>query len=86
MLERKITDQNIKKIYADGAYHSPANDDICKNIDMIFTGIQGAKSRYDLEMTSEGLMFTDTYTGEQMKAVLALILFGLITSQNYLTL
>ncbi|MCK9328139.1 MAG: transposase [Bacteroidales bacterium] len=66
----KITDQSIKKVFADGAYHSPANDDICKNIDMIFTGIQGAKSRYDLEMTPEGLMVTDTYTGEQMKAVL----------------
>ena len=66
----KITGQSIKKVYADGAYHSPANDDIYKNIDMVFTGIQGAKSRYDLEMTSEVLMVTDTYTGEQIKAVL----------------
>jgi len=37
---------------------------------MVFTGIQGAESKYDLELTSEGLLVTDTYTGEQMKAVL----------------
>ncbi|MDY0286886.1 MAG: hypothetical protein RBR21_12200, partial [Bacteroidales bacterium] len=35
-----------------------------------FTGIQGAKSRYDLEMTDEGLMVTDTYTDELIKAIL----------------
>lgn len=66
----EITGQKIKTVYADGAYHSPANDDICKNIDMVYTGIQGAKSRYDLEMTDEGLMVTDTYTGELIKAIL----------------
>lgn len=66
----EITGQKIKTVYADGAYHSPANDDICKNIDMVFTGIQGAKSRYDLEMTDEGLMVTDTYTDELIKAIL----------------
>ena len=37
---------------------------------MVFTGIQGAKSRYDLEMTDEGLMVTDTYTDELIKAIL----------------
>ena len=37
---------------------------------MVFTGIQGFESRYDLEMTPEGLLVTDTKTGEQMKAVL----------------
>lgn len=66
----EVTGQMVKKIYADGAYQSPNNDDCCENIDMIFTGIQGAESRYDLDMTPEGLLVTDTKTGEQMKAVL----------------
>ena len=38
---------------------------------MIFTGIQGATSRYDLEMTDKGLMVTDTKTGNRIPAVLA---------------
>jgi len=36
---------------------------------MIFTGIQGATSRYDLEMTDKGLMVTDTKTGKRIPAV-----------------
>ncbi len=66
----EVTGQKIEKAYADGAFQSPANDEICKDIDMVFTGIQGAESRYDLEMTPEGLLVTDTQTGEHMKAVL----------------
>lgn len=66
----EVTDQMVEKIYADGAYQSPANDDCCENIDMVFTGIQGAVSRYDLEMTPEGLLVTDTKTGEIKQAVL----------------
>lgn len=66
----EVTGQMVEKVYADGAYQSPNNDDCCKNIDMVFTGIQGAESKYDLEMTQEGLMVTDTRTGEQIKAVL----------------
>jgi hypothetical protein len=66
----EVTGQMVEKVYADGAYQSPANDGFCENIDMVFTGIQGAESRYDLEMTPEGLLVTDTQTGEHMKAVL----------------
>ncbi len=66
----KVTGQMIEKVYADGAFQSPANDGCCENIDMVFTGIQGAESRYDLEMTPEGLQVTDTKTGERIKAVL----------------
>ena len=43
---------------------------LCENIDVVFTGIQGFESRYDLEMTPGGLLVTDTKTGEQTKAVL----------------
>ena len=66
----EVTGQTIEKVYADGAYQSPANDSCCETIDMVFTGIQGGESKYDLEMTPEGLLVTDTQTGEQMKAVL----------------
>ena len=66
----EVTGQMVEKVYADGAYQSPTNDGFCQNIDMVFTGIQGAESRYDLNMTDEGLLVTDTQTGEQMKAVL----------------
>jgi len=66
----EVTGQIVKTVYADGAYQSPNNDGCCKNIDMVFTGIQGFESRYDLEMTLEGLLVTNTKTGEQMKAVL----------------
>jgi len=66
----EVTGQLIEKVYADGAYQSPANDECCEDIDMVFTGIQGAESRYDLKMTTEGLQVTDTKTGELIKAVL----------------
>jgi len=66
----EVTGQMIKTVYADGAFQSPDNDSCCENIDMVFTGIQGAESKYDLDMTPEGLLVTDTKTGEQMKAVL----------------
>jgi len=66
----EVTGQMVEKAYADGAYQSPANDGCCENIDMVFTGIQGAESRYDLEMTPEELLVTDTQTGEHMKASL----------------
>ena len=66
-----ITGETVEKVYADGAYQSPCNDGFCKNIDMVFTGIQGAVSRYDLEMLPEGLLVTDTQTGEQILAILA---------------
>ena len=64
----EVTGQKIEKAYMDGAYQSPDNDECCEGIDMVFTGIQGAISRYDLEMTSEGLRVTDTITGEQQMA------------------
>lgn len=67
----QVTGQDVNTTYADGAYQSPNNDEYCKNIDMVFTGIQGYPSRYDLEMTPAGLIATDTQTGECIQAVLA---------------
>jgi len=66
-----VTDVPVEKVYADGAYQSPSNDEFCQNIDMVFTGIQGAVSRYELEMAPEGLLVTDTQTGERLVATLA---------------
>jgi len=66
----EVTGQMVEKAYADGAYQSPDNDECCENIDMVFTGIQGAEPRYELEMTQEGLLVTDTKTGELIQAVL----------------
>ncbi len=65
----EVTGQMIEKAYADGAYQSPANDQCCEGIDMVFTGIQGAESRYDLEMAPTGLQVTDNLTGECTQAV-----------------
>jgi Transposase domain (DUF772) len=67
----QVTGQEVNTVYADGAYQSPNNDEYCNDIDMVFTGIQGAPSRYDLEMTPAGLIATDTQTGERIQAALA---------------
>jgi hypothetical protein len=67
----QVTDQEVNTVYADGAYQSPNNNEYCKDIDMVFTGIQGCPSRYDLEMTPAGLLVTDTQTGERFQADLA---------------
>lgn len=65
----EITGQLVEKVYLDGAFQSPSNDSFCAGIDMVFSGIQGAEPRYDLEMTTKGLMVTDTQTGQNYKAV-----------------
>lgn len=67
----EVTQQLAEKVYADGAYQSPDNDEFCKNIDMVFTGLQGSESRYILEMTNDELMVTDSQTGEILKAKMA---------------
>jgi len=68
---QQITEDPVEKVYADGAYQTPRNDFFCHYIDMNFTGIQGAASRYDHEMTDKGLIVTDTKTGKRIPAVLA---------------
>jgi hypothetical protein len=66
----EVTGQQVEKVYLDGAYQSPSNNNCCEDIDLVYTGMQGFEPRYDLEMTSAGLLVTDTKTGEQTKAVL----------------
>jgi hypothetical protein len=67
----EVTMQPIEKIYADGAYQSPANDIPCESIDMVFTGIQGFEPRYQLEMKPDGLYVNDLQTGQIKVATLA---------------
>jgi len=64
----EVTGQAVEKVYADGAYQSPDNDAFCDGIDMVFTGMQGTPSRYELDLTDQGLMVTDTDTGETVLA------------------
>jgi len=68
---KHVTGQKVNTVYADGGYQSPDNDEYCKAIDMVYTGIQGFPSRYNLAMTAEGLLVTDILTGEHFNAVLA---------------
>jgi len=62
----EVTGQTVSKVYADGAYQSPDND--MKDIDAVYTGIQGSLPRYIPEETSEGVILTDTQTGERIQA------------------
>ena len=67
----ELTGQAVEKVYSDGAYQSPDNDAFCDGIDMVFTGMQGTPSRYELDLTDQGLMVTDTDTGETVLATKA---------------
>jgi len=48
----------VEKIHADGAYHSPSNQEFVakKNAELILNAIQGPKGRYDLEMDENGIL------------------------------
>lgn len=68
---QQVSGQTVETVYADGAYQSPANDTFCDTIDMVFTGMQGPQPRYQIEMTHEGLLVTDTQSLECQIATLA---------------
>jgi hypothetical protein len=57
-------------LHTDGAYNSQSNAAYCKDeqINFFLTGIQGAEGRYNLELTPQGLLVTDTQTGESLMA------------------
>lgn len=65
---KEITGQSIETAYMDGGYQTPDNDTFSEGIDMVYTGIQGAVSRYDLELNSDGLWVTDGQTSEKILA------------------
>jgi hypothetical protein len=64
----QVTGQKVETVYADGAYQSPENDSFCEDIDMVFTGMQGPRSRYQLELEPDGLHVTDMATGQSQIA------------------
>ncbi len=62
----KVFLDKTENIHADGAYHSPDNQTFCtkKDIDLYLHAIQGAKSRYQLDLSENGeLTVFDTKTG-----------------------
>lgn len=68
---KRVTAAEVERVYADGAFQSPLNDEYCRDMEMIFTGIQGSVSRFDLQMKGECLWVTDSQTGKCYQGVLA---------------
>jgi len=68
---QKIVIDKIKEVHTDGAFHSPGNQEYCKNnnIDWVLRGIQGTPSIYDLSYDSDGNMVViNKETGERLEA------------------
>jgi hypothetical protein len=53
---QEVFPDKIEAAHADGAYHSPDNQQFCKDneIDLYFHAIQGAKSRYQFNFPENG--------------------------------
>jgi len=61
----------VEDVHADGAYHSPDNQDFCKmkNINLYLHAIQGTKGRYEFTFTDDGnLNVFDTITKNTLTA------------------
>ena len=68
---QEVFPEKIERIHADGAYHSPENQEFCSknNIDLHLHAIQGAKGRYQLERTqNQQVSVLDTQTNQQLQA------------------
>ncbi|HBE39779.1 MAG TPA: transposase [Bacteroidales bacterium] len=64
---QEVFPDKIEATHADGAYHSPDNQEFCKDneIDLYLHAIQGAKSRYQFNFSENGeLSVFDTITNE----------------------
>ena len=60
----------IEEAYTDGAFHSPGNQEYCKekNIDWVLRGIQGKPSKYDVSFDGEGnMVVVNTDSGQQLE-------------------
>ena len=59
--------EKVEKVYADGAYHSPDNQEYCKEnkMELVTQAIQGAESRYEFSEEKEtgDIIVKDTVTG-----------------------
>jgi hypothetical protein len=68
---QKVVAGTIQQAYTDGAYHSPENQEYCKEngIDWVLRGIQGKPSKYDLSFDEEGtLVVVNTESGQRLEA------------------
>jgi hypothetical protein len=68
---QEAVSDKIEEVYTDGAYHSPENQEYCKekNIDWVLRGIQGKPSKYDLSFDADGNMIVvNKESGEQLAA------------------
>ena len=65
---REIITGKVEKIYTDGAYNSPDNQDYCKDgkCELITASMQGAIPRYELsiDQQTDEIIVKDTKTGE----------------------
>lgn len=62
-----LVEDKVEYIHVDGAYHSPANQEFCKENDvtLYLHAIQGAKGRFSFSRNESGdLIVTDTQTDE----------------------
>ena len=72
---QNMTMDTIEKLYADGAYNSSENQEFCNDndINLILTGLQGPKGRYDLipdKQNADKLTVIDQKTGNIIDAEL----------------
>ena len=68
---QEVFTEKPKAAHADGAYHSPDNQEFCKDndIDLYLHAIQGAKGRYEFDFSENGeLTVLDTKTDELVEA------------------
>jgi len=59
-----ITGDAPETVYLDGGYQSPDHDQSWPQTDFVYTGIQGAESRYQHSLQGEDLYVSDTQTGQ----------------------
>jgi hypothetical protein len=68
---QEAVSDKIEEVYTDGAYHSPENQEYCKekNIDWVLRGIQGKPSKYDLSFDADGnMVVVNKESGERLAA------------------
>jgi hypothetical protein len=69
---QEIFNDKTKYVHADGAYHSPDNQQYCKkeDVNLYLHAIQGAKGRYQFSHSDNGeLIIFDTITNEIVNSV-----------------
>jgi hypothetical protein len=67
---QQLLNDKIENVHADGAYHSPENQQYCSGemMNLYLTGMHGSEGRYDLVLDEQKdeLIVTDRVTGENI--------------------